>query len=160
MNIFKSNFSTSQTNPTLAYLDNASTTQTPQIVLDKMNDYYTTYRSNIHRGIYDLSVKATEEYENARAKIARFINAEPEEIVFTSGTTHGLNLLARQLNLTCHSERSQSVAKNPPANGMPTEPNEILHSVQDDDCKPNIILTRLEHTPTFSPGNNSPNAPE
>jgi selenocysteine lyase/cysteine desulfurase len=47
MNIFKSNFSTSQTNPTLAYLDNASTTQTPQIVLDKMNDYYTTYRSNI-----------------------------------------------------------------------------------------------------------------
>jgi cysteine desulfurase/selenocysteine lyase len=87
-----------QTHPTLVYLDNASTTQTPQIVLDKMNNYYTTYRSNIHRGIYDLSVKATEEYENARKKIAQFINAEPEEIIFTSGTTHGLNLLAYCLN--------------------------------------------------------------
>jgi cysteine desulfurase/selenocysteine lyase len=83
--------------------------------------------------------------------LAQVENAEPEEIVFTSGTTHGLNLLARQLNLTCHSERSQSVAKNPPANGMPTEPNEILHSVQDDDCKPNIILTRLEHHANLLP---------
>ena len=97
---YKQKFPIFQTNPTLVYLDNASTTQTPQVVLNKMNDYYTTYRSNIHRGIYDLSTKATEEYENTRAKIARFINAEPEEIIFTSGTTHGLNLLASRLQFS------------------------------------------------------------
>lgn len=96
----KYNFPIFQTNPTLVYLDNASTTQIPHIILEKMNDYYTAYRSNIHRGIYDLSVKATEEYENARIKIAQFIKAEPEEIIFTSGTTHGLNLLTSRLNFT------------------------------------------------------------
>lgn len=95
VNIIKNKFPIFQTHPTLAYLDNAATTQTPHIVLDKMNDYYSNYRSNIHRGIYDLSIKATEEYEIARTKVARLINAEPEEIVFTSGTTHALNLLAR-----------------------------------------------------------------
>lgn len=96
----KLHFPIFQTNPTLVYLDNAATTQTPQIVLDAMNDYYTKYRANIHRGLYDLSIQATEKYEQARKNIARFINAEPEEIIFTSGTTHGLNILAYILNFS------------------------------------------------------------
>ena len=79
----------------MAYLDNAASTQTPQIVLDAMNEYYTQYRANIHRGLYDLSAHATEKYEEARKKIAKFIGAEKNEIIFTSGTTHGLNFLAR-----------------------------------------------------------------
>lgn len=81
----------------MAYLDNAASTQTSQIVLDAMNEYYTQYRANIHRGLYDLSAHATEKYEEAREKIAKFIGAEKNEIIFTSGTTHGLNFLARSL---------------------------------------------------------------
>lgn len=84
-------------NPDLVYLDSASTTQTPQIVLDAMSEYYTKYRANIHRGVYTLSGEATELYENARASVAKFIGSDADEIVFTSGTTHGLNMLAQTL---------------------------------------------------------------
>jgi cysteine desulfurase/selenocysteine lyase len=94
----KSQFPIFINHPNLVYLDNASTTQTPQIVLDGMNNYYSESRANIHRTLYDLGNRATEQYENARKKIANFINAEPDEIIFTSGTTHGLNLLAYVLN--------------------------------------------------------------
>lgn len=80
--------------PGLVYLDNASSTQTPRVVLDSMNEYYTQYRANVHRGLYKLSDEATQAYEGARAVIAEYINAQSEEIVFTSGTTHGLNILA------------------------------------------------------------------
>ncbi len=97
MQNIKSQFPIFQSHPNLVYLDNAASTQTPVSVAQAMDDYYKNYRANIHRGIYDLSQKATEEYENARAKVAQFINAQKEEIVFTSGTTHGLNLLARSL---------------------------------------------------------------
>ncbi len=81
-----------------AYLDSGATTLTPHVVLDAMNEYYTQYRANIHRGVYDTSIRATEKYEGARADIAGFINAKPEEIVFTSGTTMGLNMLAYLLS--------------------------------------------------------------
>jgi cysteine desulfurase/selenocysteine lyase len=97
MQNIKSQFPIFQSHPNLVYLDNAASTQTPVSVAQAMDEYYKNYRANIHRGIYDLSQKATEEYERARAKVAQFINAEKEEIVFTSGTTHGLNLLARSL---------------------------------------------------------------
>ncbi len=97
MNNIKSQFPIFQSHPELVYLDNAASTQTPVSVIQAMDEYYTKYRANIHRGIYDLSQQSTEEYERARAKVAQFINAEKEEIVFTSGTTHGLNLLARSL---------------------------------------------------------------
>jgi cysteine desulfurase/selenocysteine lyase len=102
MNIIKikNHFPIFKNHPNLVYLDNASTTQTPQSVLDTMNDYYTNYRANIHRGIYNLSVEATQKYEEARIKVSKFINAEPEEIIFTSGTTHGLNLLAYTLQFS------------------------------------------------------------
>lgn len=82
----------------LVYLDNAATTQTPPEVLAAMNDYYTHYRANVHRGVYDASVRATEKYEAARSAVAKFINAQPDEIIFNSGTTAGLNQLAYSLS--------------------------------------------------------------
>ncbi len=84
--------------PDLSYLDSASTTQTPKVVLDAMNDYYTKYRANVHRGVYTLSVQATEQYENAREIVAEFINAEPAEIIFSSGATFSLNQLCHSLS--------------------------------------------------------------
>lgn len=97
MNNIKSQFPIFQNHPDLVYLDSAASTQTPQIVLDAMNEYYTQYRANIHRGLYDLSARATDQYEKAREKVANFIGAEKNEIIFTSGTTHSLNFLARSL---------------------------------------------------------------
>ncbi len=94
----KKQFQIFKNQPTLVYLDNAATTQTPHIVLDAMNEYYTSYRANVHRGIYDLSERASAAYEESRRSVANFINAESNEIVFTSGATHGLNLLAYQLS--------------------------------------------------------------
>ncbi|MBI2443785.1 MAG: SufS family cysteine desulfurase [Candidatus Magasanikbacteria bacterium] len=93
----KQRFPTLKNNPALVYLDSAASSLTPQIVIDAMNEYYQKYRSNVHRGLYDISLKATEAYEGARVEIAKFINAEPNEIIFTAGTTHGLNLLAYTL---------------------------------------------------------------
>ena len=79
----------------LVYLDNAATTQKPQVVIDKLVDYYTNVNSNIHRGVHFLSQLATDEYEASRGIIQKFINAEhPEEIIFTRGTTESINLVA------------------------------------------------------------------
>ncbi len=78
-----------------AYLDNAATTQKPVSVIDAMKGYYEKDNANPFRGVYDLSERATERYEEARAKTAKFINAEsPEEIVFVRNATEALNLLA------------------------------------------------------------------
>ncbi|PHR54214.1 MAG: selenocysteine lyase [Arcobacter sp.] len=81
-------------NNELIYLDNAATSQKPQVVLDAMNEYYTSYCSNIHRGSHELGNKATESYEEARRTLAKFIGAQENEIVFTRGTTEAINLLA------------------------------------------------------------------
>jgi len=79
----------------LAYLDNASTTQKPQAVIDAIVDAYTNHYANIHRGVYDLSVEATDLYEGVRAKVARFVGAkDSKEVIFTRNTTESLNLLA------------------------------------------------------------------
>lgn len=80
----------------LVYLDNASSTQKPRAVIDAMSEFYETGYANIHRGIYDLSERATRAYENVRRKTADFIGArQPDEIVFTSGTTMSINLVAQ-----------------------------------------------------------------
>src|SRR5262249_15409182 len=77
-------------------LDSAATTQKPRAVLDKVREFYTTYNANVHRGVHRLSVRATEAYEGARAKVARFIGAsDPGEIVFVRGATEGINLVAQ-----------------------------------------------------------------
>lgn len=79
----------------LVYFDNAATTQKPRQVIDSIVDYYTHYNANIHRGVHSLSQEATDAYEQARKKLQRFFNAaNPFEILFTSGTTHAINLVA------------------------------------------------------------------
>jgi selenocysteine lyase/cysteine desulfurase len=82
----------------MIYLDSAATSQTPKEVLDAMGEYYRDYRANVHRGVYDASVKATQQYEAARSAIAKFINADSREIIFNSGATAGLNQLAYSLS--------------------------------------------------------------
>ncbi|MBI4836153.1 MAG: SufS family cysteine desulfurase [Candidatus Abawacabacteria bacterium] len=94
---FKKHFSIFKNQPNLVYLDNAATSQTPDSVLTAMNDYYQNYRANTHRGIYESSEKATSKYEDSREKVANYINAAPEEIIFTRGATHALNLVANGL---------------------------------------------------------------
>jgi cysteine desulfurase/selenocysteine lyase len=79
----------------LIYFDNAATSQTPLQVIDVIVDYYSNYNANIHRGVHFLSQEATDKYEQARQKIQRHFNAKHvHEIIFTSGTTHGINLVA------------------------------------------------------------------
>ncbi|WP_339811683.1 cysteine desulfurase [Zunongwangia profunda] len=79
----------------LVYFDNAATSQTPQQVIDVIVDYYSNYNANIHRGVHALSQEATDKYEQARKKIQEHFNAKKtHEIIFTSGTTHGINLVA------------------------------------------------------------------
>ena len=79
----------------LIYLDNAATSQTPQQVVDVIVDYYSNYNANIHRGVHSLSQEATDKYEGARQTIQQHFNAaHAHEIIFTSGTTHSINLVA------------------------------------------------------------------
>ncbi|GFD91597.1 cysteine desulfurase [Tenacibaculum sp. SSH1-16] len=79
----------------LVYLDNGATSQTPQVVIDTIVDYYSNYNANIHRGVHTLSQEATDKYEEARIKIQKHFNAKHSyEIILTSGTTHGVNIVA------------------------------------------------------------------
>jgi cysteine desulfurase/selenocysteine lyase len=79
----------------LVYLDNAATSQTPKQVIDVIVDYYSRYNANIHRGVHTLSQEATDAYESGRKKIQEHFNAEKaHEIIFTSGTTHSINIVA------------------------------------------------------------------
>ena len=82
-------------NKPLVYFDNAATTQKPKIVIDRIRDYYENENANIHRGVHHLSQVATQDYENARSRIQKYIGAaKSEEIIFTKGTTDGINLVA------------------------------------------------------------------
>ena len=81
----------------LVYLDNAATSLRPASVLEKWQEMSTRYNSNIHRAVHKTAVDATEEYESSRAAVAAFIGAGTEEIIFTSGTTHSVNMLAVML---------------------------------------------------------------
>ena len=85
----------------LVYLDNAATTQKPQSVLDEVDSLYREANANVHRALYALGSEATERFENSRKKVAKYIGANSEkEIVFTSGTTESINLLARSFGNT------------------------------------------------------------
>ena len=84
----------------IVYLDSGATSQKPYYVIEKVNEFYERYNANPHRGAYQLSVEATEMYENTRAKIAKFINAKhSEEIVFSKNATESLNLIAYSYGL-------------------------------------------------------------
>jgi len=79
----------------LVYLDNAATNQKPQVVIDSIVNYYSTFNSNIHRGVHTLSQKATNAYEEARIKLQKHFNAKKSyEIILTAGTTHSINIVA------------------------------------------------------------------
>ncbi|HLC95986.1 MAG TPA: cysteine desulfurase [Candidatus Nanoarchaeia archaeon] len=84
-------------NKPLVYLDNAASTQKPEQVIGALDTYYREDNANIHRGVYKLSEMATEKYNHARSTIAKFINAQFEEIIFTRNTTESINLLAYTL---------------------------------------------------------------
>ena len=80
----------------LVYLDSGASSQMPQVVINRLNAYHTLEHSNVHRGIHTLSQKATDEYESTREKVRQFINAKSqEEIIFTTGTTDSINLVAQ-----------------------------------------------------------------
>jgi cysteine desulfurase/selenocysteine lyase len=120
--MLKSQFPIFQNNPGLIYFDNGATTQKPQSVIDAEVEFYSKYNSNVHRGLYPLSQKATDMYEEARHVAAEFINASPEEIIFTNGTTDSTNAIATMLQ--------KSKLLNP---------------------KPKILLTELEHHANIIP---------
>ena len=87
-------------NKPLIFFDNGASSQKPQVVLDKINEIYKTKYANIHRGIYDLSQKATEAYEESRKIIQKFLNAKSEkEIIFVRGATEAINLVAQSFGL-------------------------------------------------------------
>ena len=87
----------------LVYFDNAATSQKPQVVIDSIVDYYSNYNANIHRGVHALSQEATDAYEAARKKIQKFIGAEKQhEVIFTSGTTHSINIVANGFSNLLH----------------------------------------------------------
>src|SRR5512147_1983183 len=80
----------------LTYLDNAASSQRPQVVIDAISRYYETTHANVHRGVHTLSQRATEQFEGAREKVRRFVNAgSSREIVFVRGTTEAVNLVAQ-----------------------------------------------------------------
>ena len=88
----------------LVYFDNAATSQKPQVVLDALMNYYTEYNANIHRGIHTLAEEATAAFEATRDTVKQFINAAGrEEIIFTKGTTEGINLVAQTWGRQCKS---------------------------------------------------------
>ena len=88
----------------LVYFDNGATSQKPQVVIDRINHFYTNENANIHRGVHQLSQEATTAYEEARVKIQNFIGAQKaKEVIFTKGTTDGINLVAFSLGETLSS---------------------------------------------------------
>ena len=94
MNI-KNLFPIFKNRPEITYLDSAATSQKPQQVIDAMSEYYSMNNANIKRGIYSLAENTTTAYEDVRVKVASFVNVQPEEIVFTSSATEGVNFIAQ-----------------------------------------------------------------
>lgn len=78
----------------LVFLDSAATSQKPQAVIDSLVEYYSKYNANIHRGVYEIAARATDAFEAARGKVAQFLNAQPQEIIWTRNTTEAINLVS------------------------------------------------------------------
>ena len=95
----KTDFPVLQNNKNLLYLDTGATSLKPKCVIDKLNEYYNIYGVNVNRGVYDLSYKATAEYEETRVLTAKFINSKVNEVVFTRGASNGLNLVAQSYGM-------------------------------------------------------------
>ena len=97
----------------LVYLDNGATSQKPQAVIDELVRYYTTENANVHRGVHTLSQNATEDYENARAKLRGLLNAaDDHEIIYTSGTTQSINIVAQSYGRQNIGEGDEIIVSN------------------------------------------------
>jgi selenocysteine lyase/cysteine desulfurase len=95
---YKSDFPLFQTYPDLVYLDNAATVQKPQAVLDAVNHFLVNDYSNVHRGVYDLSQQSEEVFWQCRKTVAQWMGCRDDEVVFTAGTTTGMNMLTASLH--------------------------------------------------------------
>ena len=95
----KNDFPVLQNNQNLIYLDTGASSLKPKCVVDKLNEYYNIYGVNVNRGVYDLSYKATAEYEETRILTAKFINSRVNEVVFTRGASNGLNMVAQSYGM-------------------------------------------------------------
>jgi len=84
----------------LVFLDSAATSQKPQCVIEALVDYYAHYNANIHRGVYEIAARATDAFEAARTKVAEFLNAQPQEIIWTRNTTEAINLVSYSWGLS------------------------------------------------------------
>ena len=91
------------------YLDNAATSQKPSVVINAIKDYYENYNANIHRSIHKLGEEATLAYEEAHKKVAKFINANANEIIFTKGTTESINLLSYTIQSIIPKEKNEII---------------------------------------------------
>lgn len=97
---FKKQFPIFKTQPDLVYLDSGATALKPQVVIDKEVEYMAQYSANIHRGVYEISERASEEYEIAREKVAELIGGKTAEVIFTKNATEAINLVASSLPKT------------------------------------------------------------
>lgn len=105
----KKDFPVLVNNQNLTYLDSAASSLKPYCVINKIKEYYEEYGVNVHRGVYGLSYKATEEYEESRSVVAKFINAKEEEIVFTKGATASLNIIASSYGMDVINEGDEII---------------------------------------------------
>lgn len=105
----KKDFPVLVNNQNLTYLDSAASSLKPYCVINKIKEYYEEYGVNVHRGVYGLSYKATEEYEESRSVVAKFINAKEEEIVFTKGATASLNIIASSYGMDTINEGDEII---------------------------------------------------
>ena len=100
VNKIRADFPVFRKNPELAYLDSAAMALKPDYVINAINDYYCNLGVNVHRGVYGLSYEATDRYEHARTTIAKFLNCDFEEVVFTRGSSSALNLVAQSYGMS------------------------------------------------------------
>ena len=99
--LLKREFPIFASNPGLVFLDSGASAQKPRSVIDRISDFYSTDYANVHRGVYRLSARSTELFEEARDKMRAFLNADdPREIVFVRGATEGINLVAQSWGAT------------------------------------------------------------
>lgn len=105
----KKDFPVLVNNQNLTYLDSAASSLKPYCVINKIKEYYEEYGVNVHRGVYGLSYKATEEYEESRSVVAKFINALEEEIVFTKGATASLNIITSSYGMDTINEGDEII---------------------------------------------------
>ena len=109
MDNLKKDFPIFKNNPGLIYLDNAATSQRPKVVIDALKNFMEKDNANVKRGIYTLSEKATREYEKAHRVVEKFINANPNEVIFTKNTTESINLLSYSLKSILPKGKSEIV---------------------------------------------------